>query len=141
MVLEEHGTLRHFSAGETIFKAGDEGRHMYVIDSGRVEIVAGPAMHEVRLSVLGPEEIFGEMSLFGGGTHSATARALIRCGVREINKEDVHEMVRDPLARQLLRVMGERLREVDAKLAQIGSETELTPERVRDLIACRSRFG
>lgn len=141
MVLEEHGTYKRFAAGETIFRSGDEGTQMYVIDSGEVEIVSGDDEHAVRLTVLGPEEIFGEMALFGGGTRSATARALVDSGVRVIEEEDIFKIVRDPLARRLLAVMGQRLNDVDVRLAHLSAQTELNREQVMEVRDSRSRFG
>jgi len=141
MVLEEHGTYKRFAAGETIFENGDEGQQMYVVDSGQIEIVGGSGEHEVRLSALGPEEIFGEMALFGGGVRSATARALVDCGVRVIDKEDIYKIVRDPLARRLLADVGQRLHDVDVRLAQLSAQTELSREQVVDVRDSRSRFG
>ncbi len=141
MVLEEHGTLQHFGPGETIFRRGEEGRHMYVVDSGQVEIIDDSGDRELRLSVLGPEEIFGEMALFGGHVRSATARAVDKASVRAISKDDIYEIVRDQLARHLLVVMGERLRDVDRRLAQLTEEAELSQEQVADLVTHRSRFG
>jgi CRP-like cAMP-binding protein len=141
MVLEEHGTYRRFAAGETIFSCGDEGQQMCVVDSGQVEIVGGSDDHELQLTVLGPEEIFGEMALFGSGTRSATARALVDCGVRVIDKEDIFKIVQDPLARRLLAVLGQRLADVDAMLVQLSPETELSHQQVMDVLNSRSRFG
>lgn len=141
MVLEEHGNYRSFSAGEIVFKQGDEGEHMYVVDSGHVEIVVDSGGHELQLSVLGPEEIFGEMAIFGGETRSATARAVDKCGVREISQEDVYKFVHDPLARKLLRVMGARLRDVDAKLLRLRDEAEVSGAQLSELLASRSRYG
>jgi CRP-like cAMP-binding protein len=141
MVLEEHGTYKRFAAGETIFERGDEGRQMYVVDSGEVEIVSVSDGHEVRLSVLGPEDIFGEMALFGDRPRSATARALVSSGLRVIDEEEIFKLVPDPLARRLLMVMSQRLNDVDVRLAQLSAETELTREGVMDIRGSRSRYG
>ncbi len=141
MVLEEHGTYRRYAAGEVIFEAGDESRQMYVVDSGEVEIVGGSDEREMQLSVMGPEEIFGEMALFGHEPRSATARALVDCGVRVIDEDDILKIVTDPLARRLLTVMGERLRDVDERLAHLSVLTELSPAEVIDVRNSRSRFG
>ncbi len=141
MVLEEHGTHKRFAAGETIFKAGDEGQHMYVVDSGEVEIINVSEGREMRLSVLGPEEIFGEMALFGGGPRSATARAMTDCGVREIDRGDILKLVPSAIARRLLAVMSERLHDVDVRLANLSAATELSREQVLDLRDSRIRYG
>jgi CRP-like cAMP-binding protein len=141
MVLEEHGTYRKYVTGEIIFEKGDETREMYVIDSGEVEILDRSGGQEIRLSVLGPEEIFGEMALFGGRPRSATARALVASGVRVIGEEDIRKLVPDPLARRLLEVMSQRLQDVDSRLAKLSAEGDLSLEQVMQVRESRNRFG
>jgi CRP-like cAMP-binding protein len=141
MVLEEHGTYRKYVTGEIIFEKGDETREMYVIDSGEVEILDRSGGQEIRLSVLGPEEIFGEMALFGGRPRSATARALVASGIRVIGEEDIRKLVPDPLARRLLEVMSQRLQDVDSRLAKLSAEGDLSLEQVMQVRESRNRFG
>jgi CRP/FNR family cyclic AMP-dependent transcriptional regulator len=57
-------------AGETVFRQGDSGTTMYVILSGRVEMVSGDRVIER----LGAEEAFGMMSLIDTLPRTATAR-------------------------------------------------------------------
>ncbi|MEW9673932.1 cyclic nucleotide-binding domain-containing protein [Ammoniphilus sp. 3BR4] len=63
--------------GTLIFTDGEEGNTMFIISSGEVEIfksLSNGSRH--RLSVLGPGEVFGEMSLITGHHRSASARTL-----------------------------------------------------------------
>jgi NADH dehydrogenase len=66
----------HYEPGETIFNEGDAGDSLFMVLSGRVEILKrfGPQARVVR--TLGPGEYFGEMALLGRHPRSATARAL-----------------------------------------------------------------
>jgi len=58
MVLEE------FYAGQVIFQEGDPGRHVYVIKSGTVEVVAkGPDGGVEVVDRLGPGDHFGDLAL------------------------------------------------------------------------------
>jgi CRP-like cAMP-binding protein len=57
-------------AGETVFRQGDPGTTMYVILSGRVEMVNGDRVIER----LGAEEAFGMTSLIDTLPRTATAR-------------------------------------------------------------------
>ncbi len=64
------------AAGEIIFREGDQGNGMYVVDEGRVDILSIVKDAEPRvLSRIGPGGMFGEMSLIDGKPRSATARA------------------------------------------------------------------
>src|SRR5262249_31704771 len=62
--------------GQVLFRQGDRGDLIYIIESGNVEIVREHADggEELR-TVLGPGDYFGEIGPFFGLPRSATARA------------------------------------------------------------------
>ncbi len=63
---------RVVARGDTIFKQGDVSDGLFFIARGRVQIVIEAQV----LTVLGPGDVLGELSLFGGGhRRSATAKA------------------------------------------------------------------
>ncbi len=67
---------RRFSAGETIFRQGDAGRHMYAVRSGSVEFRQTNAEGEsVVLRSIGPGELFGEIALIEDVPRTADAIA------------------------------------------------------------------
>ncbi len=71
MVLEE------FGPGEVIFSEGDQGRHVYVIKSGSVEVLAKrPDGSQEVLRRLGSGDHFGEMALLRKAPRSATIRTV-----------------------------------------------------------------
>lgn len=63
-------------AGETLFRQGDQGELIYVVEQGEIEIVRERAdgTEEVLAGVL-PEQYFGELAPMLGLRRSATARA------------------------------------------------------------------
>lgn len=72
-LLEKHTIPK----GEVIFRRGEPGDAMYIIESGRVQIsTQDETGHEVVLNRYGPGQIFGEMALLDGLPRSATAMAL-----------------------------------------------------------------
>jgi len=75
-----------FKKGETIFKEGDLGDEMYIIKSGRVEIVKNVNDEELVLATLDANSFFGEMALFGDKKRSATVRAIDNTQMITINK-------------------------------------------------------
>lgn len=79
----------HFEPGQEVFLEGDLGDRIYIILSGRVEVVrregSGP---ERRLAQLGPGESFGEMALLNETTRTATVRCTEAMDVLSLPKGD-----------------------------------------------------
>jgi CRP/FNR family cyclic AMP-dependent transcriptional regulator len=68
---------RTYAAGQVIIREGEIAVAMFVIGSGRVEVVKGVGHDDsVILATLGPGDFFGEMALFEGFPRSATVRAV-----------------------------------------------------------------
>ena len=66
-----------YDPNEIIFREGELGRHLYVIKSGRVEVLApGAGGALTKLKELGPGDHFGEMALLGNHPRNATVRTL-----------------------------------------------------------------
>lgn len=122
----KHGTLgKVYVDGEVVFRQGDAGHCMYVVQDGAVEVLTHGDDGEVLLRVLGKGEIFGEMSLFDRSARSATVRAKGETRLLTLEKEGflrrVHE---DPsLAFNILRTMSRRIRELSEELAHVRAVT------------------
>ena len=103
-----------FSAGQEIFKEGDQGDGVYVVRDGVVEI-SGMVDGSVRLvfSQVGPGDIFGEMAVIEDKPRSACAVAKADVSVSFIPRAEMLALVeRSPvLAQALLREISHRLRE------------------------------
>ena len=61
---------------------------MYIIGSGKVQVFRQQGVEEISVATLGPGEFFGEMSLMGGGRHTASARAVTPVDLLVINGTD-----------------------------------------------------
>ncbi|MEA2063903.1 MAG: cyclic nucleotide-binding domain-containing protein, partial [Gemmatimonadota bacterium] len=72
------GIQKIFIKGEHIIAEGSEGKSLYIIRSGRVEVYKQAKGKNVRLATLGPDEVFGEMSLIDNrySKRTASVRAL-----------------------------------------------------------------
>lgn len=63
--------------GTEVFKQGDVGDAMYVIEKGRCEVTVEESPgHAITIAFLGPGDFFGEMALLSEETRTATVRAL-----------------------------------------------------------------
>lgn len=82
---------RIFVPGEKIFKAGDPGDALYLIQSGEVEILTPDLKTIARL---GDGAFFGEMALLTEKPRNATARAVRYCDTYLIHRESFNEVTR-----------------------------------------------
>jgi putative ABC transport system ATP-binding protein len=77
--MSEHLSL---AAGDTVFRQGDTGELVYVVETGEVEIVRERTDGGEELMVrLGPGKYFGELAPLFGLRRSATARAVVPSSV------------------------------------------------------------
>ena len=109
-----------YQDGEEIIRQGNVGESMYVIQSGRVEVVLGSSDGgERHLAFLDAGNFFGEMSVFEKEVRSATVRAVGEARVLKIDKKTLMRRIReDPLlAVNLLKTMSQRIRALNAELA------------------------
>ena len=76
---------REFPAGEVLFREGESGEVMFVIQSGAVRISKEVGGEQKVLAVLGPGEFLGEMAILNGKPRTATATVMdtTRCLVIE----------------------------------------------------------
>ena len=112
--------------GEEIIRQGKSGESMYVVQSGRVEVVLNSEDGSERhLAYLDAGNFFGEMSVCEREVRSATVRADGEARVLKIDKKTLMRRIReDPLlAVNLLKTMSHRIRVLNAELArQRGTE-------------------
>ena len=118
---------RIYTDGEAIIRQGDSGESMYVVQSGRVEVVQqGADGREQHLAYLEAGDFFGEMSVFEKEVRSATVRSDGAARVLQIDKKTLLRRIReDPLlAVNLLKTMSHRIRYLNAEIAR-HCETQL----------------
>lgn len=118
----ETGALgRTFEDGEIIFRQGDLGDCMYVIQDGKVEIVLTQDGIESVLAVRGQGEFFGEMALFESDVRMATVRALGRVRLLSVDKKNLLRRIhQDPsLAYRIIQIMSQRIRELSQDAARV----------------------
>ncbi|HWW60123.1 MAG TPA: DUF1003 domain-containing protein, partial [Thermoanaerobaculia bacterium] len=134
------------AAGDVVFSFGEPGDSLYIVSTGSVELfVKDTTGSKIVLTVCGPGEIFGELSLFDGGARTATAVALEASQLLVLQREDLLRFLRrhPDSALDLLTTMGQRIRSTDAILRRnvarnINLEMEIrstTLEKIADVIA------
>ncbi len=112
---------RSYKQDDVIVEEGRTGNGLYVITSGRVEVVkAFKTENARRLATLSSGDFFGEMALLDEWPRSATVRALEATTCVGIDRWLLLAQLRkdSELAIVMLQAMARRLRETDARLAQ-----------------------
>jgi len=82
VMLRSAGPSRRVAAGEVLFRKGELGHNMYVIETGEVRLDFGDGLPT---KLLGPREYFGELALFiGNHLRVAGAIAHTACSLRVV---------------------------------------------------------
>jgi CRP-like cAMP-binding protein len=84
----------NFERGKTIVTKGEPGNKMYIIASGRVEVISNNQHGErSRLAVLGEGEFFGEIALLDHTPRRATVEALTPCRMLVLEVADFDRLL------------------------------------------------
>ncbi len=118
--------MKTVKAGEVLFRKGEPGSSMFVIEEGEIEILlpVDPPVNEVLLSVLREGEFFGELSLFADTPRTAMARALIETRLVEMQRGDfiTFVMERPSIGISMLAEMAKRLQMTNELISSLASK-------------------
>jgi CRP-like cAMP-binding protein len=110
------------SKGQILFKEGQEGDRLYVVVQGKIKLgTASGDGRENLLSILGPGEMFGELSLFDPEPRTSTATAVTDARLVSLAHEAVIGLVttHPQTSLELLRRLAQRLRKSNEILADL----------------------
>jgi len=112
---------RTFPAGTVLFKEGDSGREMYVIQAGKIKISKKVRNEEQTLAVIGAGEFFGEMAIFNNKPRSATATVLEECKVLVVDPRTLEAMIKGntEIAVRMIKKLAARLQEADDQIESL----------------------
>jgi CRP-like cAMP-binding protein len=110
--------VQKFAAGTVLFREGEPGDVMYVIQSGEVEIRRRVGAIERILAVLLAGEFFGEMSIVSGQTRSATAVVRAPARLLVITPETFSAMLlgKPEIAVRMMRALATRLEQANQQI-------------------------
>jgi CRP/FNR family transcriptional regulator, cyclic AMP receptor protein len=100
-----------YEPGTVLFREGDPGSEMYVIQSGEIEISREIGQRHQVLAVLPAGEFFGEMAIINGRPRSATATVKQRARLLVIDGETFESMLRRKaeISMRLIKALASRL--------------------------------
>ncbi len=111
--------VEHRPAGAVLFRAGDRGDRLYLIEAGRVRIhIRDASGDDLTLAELGGGDFFGEMSILDGKPRSAQATVIEDARLAVLSRENFLDFVRraPEVALRMLSAITERLRHTDELL-------------------------
>jgi CRP/FNR family transcriptional regulator, cyclic AMP receptor protein len=141
--LMESMTSSHLERGDILFREGDQGDRIYVIGEGKIKLGRSSVDgRENLLAILGPGEMFGELSLFDPGPRTATATAIAETQLIDLGHEDLDSFLlgRPAVAANLLAALARRLRRTNEALADLVF-TDVPGRVAKALLDLSTRFG
>jgi CRP-like cAMP-binding protein len=122
-----------FPAGHVLFRQGEQGAAMYVIQSGQVEISRTMQGREAVLATLPAGEFFGEMALVNNRPRSATATVKREARLLVIDGMTFEAMLRGrtEIAVRIIRTLARRLEQADQQI-----ELLLVEDAIHRVVKC-----
>lgn len=135
-----------FAAGDIIIRKGDPGRHLYIIVSGKVEVLGDD---EMSLAFMGKGEVFGEMSLLSGNPVGATIKAVKPSTVLYIVAKDFKKILSKSQSLQMYftRLLAGRMAEINMARSEefssgmAGKLSEMPPSELFQTFNMNQKTG
>src|ERR1700712_3874468 len=127
------GYAVELKAGEYVFREGDLGTEMYIINEGKVEILNQGGDEGQVLALLEKGAFFGEMWVLEALPRAASARAATDLRLLQINGSTFDQLLQGnpEIAVRMMRKLSRRLRETDEMLKGLLGTKVTSPEMPR----------
>jgi CRP/FNR family cyclic AMP-dependent transcriptional regulator len=132
-----------FPRGHTVFAEGEPGELLYIIISGKVKIGRrSPDGRDNLLTIMGPSDMFGELSIFDPGPRTSSATTITEVHAVSMGREALRAWISDrpETAEQLLRVLARQLRRTTNDLADLIF-ADVSGRVAGQLLQLARRFG
>ncbi len=106
-----------YEKDKVVFREGQDGTDVYVVESGRVGVFKTADGKAVRLAVLEKGAMYGEMAAITGEKRTATTIALEQCVIVRISRQMVQQKISvcDPFIKALIQILINNLNRVSEK--------------------------
>ncbi len=138
--LARRGHRKLFARGETIIRAGEHGRELFLMRRGSVVIRVDTA----DVARLGPGDFFGELALLTGKERHADVVAEVETEVFEIDEKMFEEVLQSEpkIIEEMSRIVAERQAELTARASGNPLSKATTHAATADILSkIRSVFG
>ncbi len=109
---------KRFPTGTVLFREGDKGEEMFILQSGKVKISKKIRGVEKTLATLEKGEFFGEMAILNDKPRSATAETIEDCDLLVIDRKTFETLLRSnvEIAIRFIKRLADRLRETNDQM-------------------------
>jgi CRP/FNR family transcriptional regulator, cyclic AMP receptor protein len=109
---------KEFPRGTVLFREGEPGKDMYVVQSGRVNVSKQVGEVEKILASLGPGEFLGEMSILNNKPRSATATCAEDSKLLVVDAKTFEAMIRGnaEIAIRLIKKLAARVQDANEQI-------------------------
>ncbi len=121
--------------GKILYMPEETGEVLFMLKEGRVQLYRiSPEGKKLVIATIGPGTVFGEMAFIGQGMHSSFAETLDDSVLLVMSRTDVERMLatKPQVALRIFEVLGRRLRDAEARLAEIAFKN--IPARLASLL-------
>jgi CRP-like cAMP-binding protein len=109
---------KRFSTGTVLFREGERGEEMFILQSGKVTISKKIRGVEKTLATLEKGEFFGEMAILNDKPRSASAETIEDCEMLVIDRKTFETLLRSnvEIAIRFIKRLADRLRETNDQM-------------------------
>jgi len=117
--------MMRYKAGDVVFRDGETGEEMYIVNSGAVEVVKEIDGRRTVLSRLEKGDFFGEMAILEALPRSATVEVVEDAVLIKINKATFETLLKSniEIAIRMLRKYSIRLREANMEIERLHARS------------------
>ena len=124
--------VKQYQAGDIIFRENDAGDAWFVLYRGAVDVLKHGATGEKKITALGSQACFGEISILDGSPRSATIRVTEDSVAFRVPRDafgaliDDNHLVAYKLLHQMAILLAERQRTTTLRLSELLNATGIT---------------
>lgn len=121
--MEKSVTMSTCKAGKVFFRPEDTAQVLFILKKGRVQFYKiSPEGKKLIVSTIGPETVFGEMSILGQELYNTFAEAVDNCVLCVMSHYDVERLIlhNPQVGLRLMQLLSGRLKESETRLEELA---------------------
>lgn len=132
-----------YPAKSEIVRQGDPGGDLYLVKQGHLKVMSQSREgRDVVLAVMGPGEVFGEVTLLDGAPRSATVTALEPVDLLLLERRDCLDFLRanPEISVRIIQVLAQRVRHLSQRSEDVAL-LDVSCRLARAVLQLRQRFS